>query len=891
MSSFWHSRRRREADLEAEIRTHLDMATQDHLDRGEGADTAERAARREFGDVVGVRETTSDMWSGESLHQVAQDVRHAVRSLARAPGFTIVALLTLALGIGANTAIFSVLNGVLLRPLPYPHPDQLVFITSQFPTLGFNQFPMDPAEFLELQSRNQSFQSVGAYVASAVNIGADATPERVPAIVASSSLFTALGVTPMRGRSFTDAETLPNAAPVVVLSSELWRSAFGARDLIGKQIDVDGTQRTVVGIMPDGFDVHDQGARIWLPLTLDPALRKPYRGSHYLLLVGRLKNGATMAGARSELETMLKGWAVADGGTAGAAFNSPGFVHVPDTKNHRLRYDALQDDVVGSIGRALWILQIAVAFVLLIACANLANLLLMRAESRHKELALRAALGAGRWRLMRQFIVESLVLSVAGAALGIGLGQIGLKALLSAGASSIPRAADVGIDAHVLVFTLLLALGTGVLFGLAPILHLSVNSVGLALREAGSRTTSVAARNRVRRGLVVSEVALAMMLVIGAGLLMRSFWNLIGVDAGFDRTNLTTFSIALPQRVYADSSRRVAFFDRVTQQLASAPGVTAAAAMTGLPPQRQVNANDTMFEGFVPTPNGPAQNVDYYQYATPSYFTTMRIPIVRGRSFGASDGPLTQPVALINETTARLFYPQQDPIGRRIKPGGSDNWFTIIGVAKDVKQGGVDSKTGTELYLDYEQAPAALGYAPANLNVVVRSTLDRGALVSVIRRVVRDADASLPIVKLRSMDEVFKDSVSRQRFLTTLLGVFASVALLLSAIGTYGVLAYSVTERRREVGIRMALGASERGVLMMVLRQGMALAVGGIIVGLVGAAAVTRLAAALLFGVKPVDPVTFGGVAVFMLAVAAAASLIPARRATRVDPLVALRAD
>src|SRR6185437_4559032 len=378
----WRSRRVRESELEREIHSHLQMDIAERVSRGESPGDAARNAARDFGSRATVREVTTDMWSGEALHRVMQDARYAIRSLVRAPGFTVVAVLTLALGIGANTAIFSVLNGVLLRPLPYPKPDQLIYITSQFPKLGFDQFPMDAAEFLEFRERNQSFQAVGAYSAGAVNVGADAAPQRVTSAIVSSSLFKALGVAPMRGNVFTEDETLPNAAPVAVLSRELWESAFGGRSIVGQQIDVDGVKRTVVGIMPAGFDVHDQGVRIWLPLTLDPSQRQQYRGGHFLLLVGRLKDGVTLRRARGELETLLTQWIAADGGTPGAAFGQPGAIHAPDPKNHRLRYDGLQADMIGSVGRALWILQVAVGFVLLIACANLANLLLMRAESR-----------------------------------------------------------------------------------------------------------------------------------------------------------------------------------------------------------------------------------------------------------------------------------------------------------------------------------------------------------------------------------------------------------------------------------------------------------------------------------------------------------------------------
>jgi predicted permease len=893
MSSFWRSHKHRTDDLNEEIRAHLEMAIRDRIARGESPDEAARAARKEFGDVTTVREVTGDMWSGQTVERILQDVRWAVRSVVRAPGFAAVAILTLALGIGANTAIFSVVNGVLIQPLPFPHANQLVFITSQFPTLGFDQFPVDAAEYFELRERNHSFSDVGAYVTGAVNIGADGQqPARVASGIATASLFPTLGVAPRYGRTFTQEETLPNAAPVAVLSSELWQSTFaGDRGVVGKPIDVDGVKTTVVGIMPPGFDVHDQNVKIWLPLTLDPAQRQQYRGGHFLLLVGRLAPNVTLARARGELQTLLTQWATTDGGDPNATPGAPGFVHTPTTTKHRLRYDDLQRDMVGSIGTALVVLQAAVALVLLIACANMANLLLMRAETRHKELAVRAALGAGRFRLMRQFAAESLVLSVAGAAAGLALAYWGLHALVAANAGSIPRAAHVALDGRVLLFTFLLAIGTGLLFGLAPLLHLSTNSIGLTLRDAGSRTTAGAARNRVRRGLVIAETAFAVMLVVGAGLLLRSFWNLMRVDSGFDRARLTTFGVVLPAASYRDSTRRVAFFSNLTSQLAAVPGVQSVAAMSGLPPRRQVNANDTGIEGFVPTPNGPAQNVDYYQYVTSNYVSTMGIPVVGGRSFGPSDGPLSTPVAMINQTMAKVFYGKTSPIGRRVQPGGSKTWFTIVGVLKDVKQGGVDSRTGTELYFDYEQTPAAQGFAPRNMNVVIRSTLEPAALAGTVRRTVSALDPTLPIVQFRSMDDVFSDSVSRPRFLAQLLGIFAAVALALAAIGTYGVLAYSVAVRRRELGIRMALGSSEKGLLSLVLGQGMGLATLGLIAGLLGALAVTRLASSLLFGVKPADPLTFLGVALFMLLVAFVACLIPARRATHVDPLVALRAE
>jgi len=882
----------RDDELDAEIQSHLDMDARERMARGESRKDAEDAARKEFGNVGIVKEVTRDTWGGGGFEQVWREVRYAARTLLRSPGFAAVAILTLALGIGANTAIFSVVDGVILRPLAYPHSDRLVLITSQFPRLGFDQFPLDAAEFLEFRERNRSFSDVGAYYVYAVNVGGQSSPARVTSALASASLFSTLGVAPEAGRWFTADETLPHAAPVAILSDELWRSSFGGeRSIIGQKVEIDGVQTQIVGVMPKGFDIHDQGVRIWLPLTLDPAKLADYRGSHYLDLVGRLKPGISLATARVQLEPMLQQWRTIDGGSMDPTQNR---VHTPDPKNHRLRYDGLLGDIVGSAGRALWVLEAAVLLVLLIACANLANLLLMRAETRHKELVLRAALGAGRARLARQFLAESLVLSVTGAAAGLLVARWGLHALVLSSNSGIPRAADVGLNGRVLVYTLALALGTGIVFGLAPMLRLSAGNMSLALREAGSRTTAHASAARVRRVLVVAEMALAVTLLVGAGLLLRSFEKLTRVDAGFDRSQLATFNVVLPGATYADSVRRVAFFQQLTEQLRQVRGVQSAAAMSGLPPMRQVNANDTRFEGYVAKPGIPPQNVDYYNWVTGNYLSTMRIPIVEGRSFGPMDGATSPPVAVVNQTLARLFFPGQSAVGHRIQPGGmvdTTQWYTIVGVAKDVKQGGVDAKTGTELYLLYDQTPTYLGYAPRNMNIVVRSSLAPDALAPAIRRIVSALDPSLPIVGLKTMDEVFEEALARPRFLAELLVIFAVVALALAAVGTYGVLAYSVAERRREIGIRMALGASESGVLTLVLREGMAVALVGLAVGLGGALVVTRVVSSLLFGVAPTDPATFAAVGAFMLCVALVACVVPARRATRVDPLVALRLD
>jgi predicted permease len=813
------------------------------------------------------------------MDRLRQDLLYALRNLRKSPGYAIVTILTLALGIGANTAIFSVVNGVILKPLPFPQPERLIFITSQFPALGFDQFWVSSPEFLEFRERNQSFKDVGGYTAGAVNLGTQDQPRRVNSAIITSELMPVLGTQPIRGRLFTREDTLPGAEDVGILSSEIWQTAFtGDESVVGRVIQVDGIPTRIVGIMPPGFDVHDQKVQVWLPLTLDPA-NPGNRGGHFLYLVGRLKDGVTLSQARADLESMLINWEKLNPKT-----------HVPNQKGHRLRFDALQDDMIGGIRRALWVLQGAVGFVLLIACANLANLLLARAESRQREFAIRSALGAGTGRILRQFLTEGVLLALIGGAVGVGIAFGGLRALLAADPDSIPRSADISLDPVVLTFTVVVSILTGLLFGMAPLLNLRQQAVTMTLKESGQRSTAGAARARVRSGLVTAEVALAVVLVIGAGLLLRSFWNLMSVDAGFNRSRLSTFGLVLPTTTYQNAQSRVDFFKRLTAQLAQVPGVQGAAAMTGLPPFRQVNANDTDIEGYTSPPEGPFENIDYYQTVTLDYLKTMGIPVVSGRDFTLAD-VTGAPAVLVNETLAKTFFKSDSPVGRRLKPGFSDQtpWFNIIGVVKDVKQGGLGSKTGTELYFLAEQAGPLNRPAPRNMNVVVRSELPLDSLAPQIRRVVQSMDSTLPIVRLRTMEDVFGASVSRPRLLAQLLGIFAGLALLLAAVGTYGILAYTVSERKKEIGIHMALGATRGNVLGKVLAQGLRLTGVGLVAGLAAAFGLTRLLQSQLFNVKPTDPLTMAAVAGFITLVAFVACYIPASRATRVDPMVVLR--
>ncbi|MCU1384495.1 MAG: hypothetical protein JWL71_3192 [Acidobacteria bacterium] len=821
------------------------------------------------------------------MDALLRDLRHALRNLLRAPGFAFVTILTLALGIGANTAIFSVVNAVILRPLGYPEPERLVYISSQFPKMGFDQFWISPPEFLELQERTRAFSSVGAFATNEANLSAADRPRRVNNGLVSAGLFKVLGVNPMLGRPFDASETLPNGPPVAMLSYETWQSAFGgAKDIVGSQVEINGITRTIVGVMPRHFDVADNHIETWLPLVINPANRLN-RGSHFLHLIGRLAPGVTYERAQAELDTLLAGWPATITPAPGA-----NFVHTPDTKNHRLRYDPLQMQIVGGARTAVFVLQAAVVFVLLIACANLANLLLARAESRHKEFAVRTALGAGRVTLLRQFMVEGCLLSFSGAVLGLGVAVAGVRALIAAYPDSLPRSADVSLDAGVLAFTLVIGLATGAVFGLAPLLHLSSDATSLATKEGGTRTTTGAGRNRIRRTLVAAEVALAVALVIGAGLLLRTVMNLASVDTGFNRGRLVTFSVTLPPAKYAKSDDVKTFYTRLLDQLRSIGGVQTVTAMTGLPPLRQVDANDTTMEGYVAPPDGPFNNIDYYQIVTSGYVEAMGIPVVEGRAFTPAD--TLNPAVMVNQTMARTFYKDQSPIGRRVKPSGPASanipWYTIVGVLKDVKQGGVDKKTGTEVYFNFDQRAALNAtFNPGTMNVVLRTSQSVESLAGTIHATVASLDPALPVVKLQSMEDVFAEAIGRPRLLAQLLGLFAGLALLLAAIGSYGVLSYMVSERRREIGIRMALGASRGAVLRMILGQGLRLTLAGVVVGLAAAFGMNRLLASLLFGVRPTDPATIAAVVLLISVVALVACYLPARVATRVDPMIVLR--
>jgi len=816
------------------------------------------------------------------MQNVLQDLRYGARMLWKKPGFTVIAVFTLALGIGANTAIFSVVNGVLLRPLPYKEPGQLARVYSEFPTMNLRKFWISPPEFLDIQREAKSWESIGAWATGGVNLSWTGEPIRVTSTSVTRSLIDTLGMQPMMGRNFTPEEEKPNGPRSVIISYGLWGRAFGGQaDIVGQTVRINTAPFTVVGVMPQGYVFppgSNQPTDVWIPFQFDPA-NPGGRGSHFLNVIGRLKPGATIEQARGEMELLETGWRSENRAQ-----------HLLNQQNHPVLIFALHEDVVGTARRAVLTLLGAVAFVLLIACANVASLLLARAEARRREFVVRLALGAGRGRMLRQFLTEGSILVLLGAGCGLALARLGLKVIMAAAPGSVPRTGDVAIDLWVLAFTLGVSILAVFIFALAPMAQMREGNLATWLHGASLRTTG-AGGHLLRKGLVVTEIALAVVLIVGSGLMIRAFWKLRNVELGFDPTNVLSFTVALPGRAY-QIPEQLRFSRTLREKLVALPGVKSAAMSSGLPPLRQINANDTGIEGFLPTPDGPAQNVDCWNVVSEEYFKTLDVRVVEGRAFEPSDrNENAQRVAVINQAMARRFW-QGSPLGRRVNPQVSNqpNWFTVIGVVEDVKNIGVDKPAGTELYF-LDQQVAQLFGGVNRQNFTVRATGDPALVASAVRAAVRDIDPALPVFGMQVMTDLVADSLVRPRFLSILLGSFSIIALALAAVGIYGVMAYSVSQRTQEIGVRMALGARSSNVMKMVLAQGTKLAAIGVGIGLAGAFALTRLMSTLLFEVSVTDPATFAAVIALLAAVALLACYVPARRATKVDPMVALRIE
>jgi putative ABC transport system permease protein len=862
------NRARRDAELEEELRSHLALDAADRVARGERADDAAYAARREFGNVGVVKEVTREMWGGVWFERLMQDLRYAARSLRRAPGFTAVATLTLALGIGANSAMFTVVNGVLLRPLPFTKPDQLFLISYKQTNNPWAPAPvLEDRNYLEFKSWTRAFENVGRYWGGLVTLTGAGDPARLNAAVVTPELTGVLGVAPALGSGFAPDDGKEGREPVVLLSDRLWHDRFADDPrIVGKTVTLDGVAHTVIGVMPRGFDF-PQHTMLWQPgaVVIDP------HNSRMAPVVGRLRPGVTVQQARAELASLAPRFTLPRG-------EKPTWVAavVP-----------LKQIVVGRVERALWVFTGAVAFVLLIACANVANLLLMRSTSRQQEVAVRAALGAERPRLIRQLLTESLVIATLGGGLGVLLAVAGVRALIGlAPAELIPRADGLHVDITVLAFTLALSLLTGMLFGLVPALRTTRHELRDTLNQ-GTRT--VTRHGRLSATFVVSEIALALVLLAGAGLMIRSFMQMRAVDLGFRPENVVAMTVDLPHSTYRTAESMQRFDHDVLEGLARLPGVEVAGAVNWRPLGGNLIAGDFHFD------DGRKLPEDYMadkEVVSAGYFRTWGIRLLKGREFDAHDDASAPKVVILSASVARQFWPDADPIGKRItmedKPS-SDDWLTIVGVVDDVVQQGVATRRDAAVYRPYAQVKQP--FFLEHMSFAVRTATSPSAIAAAMRGVLRDVDKDQPVQNLGTMQELVAATTAEPLFQARLLGLFSILALTLAAIGIYGVLAYSVAERVHEIGIRMALGAQARDVARMVLRRTLALSIPGLALGVLGALAVTRVLNRLLFGVRPNDPVTLATVAAVLGAVALVAAWIPARRAARVDPQIALRME
>ena len=806
-----------------------------------------------------------------------QDLRYAVRSLRRTPGFAVAALACLALGIGANTAIFSVINGVLLRPLPFRDPAALVMVWERPPRSGQDRNVVSPANYLDWRARSSVFADIGAYIDWRANLTGVDEPVEVARSVATASFFAVLGVPAALGRVYSADEDTPNGPRVAVLSHRLWQRHFGGRaDAVGARLTLDGRPFTVIGVMPDGFGIEGSKAELWTPMGLDPAVDYRTRTGRYLTTVARLRPGVSRSRAQTELDAIARRLEADH-----PSFNAGWGVNIV----------SMYDQVVGGIQRSLVVLGGVVAFVLLIACANVANLLLARSTSRSREIAVRSALGAARSRVVRQLLTESLVLAVIGAALGLVLASLAIRAVRTLAPQGIPRVGSIAIDGWTLAFTAAVAVVTGLVFGLVPALHAGRGDLQSVLREGARGSTAVGG---ARGTLVVAQVALSLVLLVGAGLMIRSFAKLQSVDPGFDPGGVLTARVQLAGERYQTPETATAFFERLIERVQRVPGVASAGAINWLPFVGSGSATSYWIEG-KPVPPPTEEFVADVRAVDTSYFRTMRIRVVRGATFDARVRSASPKQVVVNEAFVHVHFAGANPLGEHVLMPWDDTLRgEIVGVVADTKHTGLDSLARPMIYW-------AMAQFPTNFMTLVvrsqcslptrRSACDPTRLVPAITREVRALDPNQPLADVKRLDAYLGQSVAQRRFSMTMLAIFSSAALVLAALGIYGVLAYSVAQRTREIGVRMALGARESTVARMVVREALGVVGLGLLLGTAGALALTRVLATLLYDVSPTDPMTFVSVAVVLGAVALTASYLPARRAARVDPIVALRQE
>ena len=860
-------------DIEEELRIHVEMETETNIERGMQPDEARAAALKSFGNRGRNTELGYDIRGGGWLETLWQDLRYGARVLLKNPGFTLIAIITLALGIGANTAIFSVVNTALLHPLPYKEPDRLVMLQ------GEPWMQVEP--FLYWREHSQVCEGITAFDGAAFTLTGSTQPERVDGVYVSSDYFQRLGVAAVSGRTFLPEEDRAGKNQVVLLSHGLWQRRFGGDpSIVGKTLTLNDKSYTVVGIISTGsqFFTNDDSLRfmgraeLWAPLVLS-TINPDSEGKRYVAPVARLKPEVTLQQAQAELDTLINR----------LKQEHPDFFPT-DLRWGGVKLSLLLTQVVQHFRLSLLVLFAAVGFVLLIACANVANLLLAHAMARQKETAIRAALGASRFRLVRQFLAESVLLSVLGGSLGLLLAHWGLDLIVALIPGDIPRVEKISIDQTVLVFTLMVSLLTGLVFGLAPALAASKPDLHEMLKEGGRTSTGGIGRNRTLSLLVVSEAALALVLLIGAGLMIHSFLRLNSVNPGVNPENVLTMSIALPKTKYSTDDQVRLCYQKMLQRIEALPGVLSAGTTGALPVSARWGGTGITVEGRSEV-QGTNQDT-----ISPDYFRATGIPLLEGRYFTERDVAGAPAVTIINKALARRYWPGESPLGKRIEVASNKQWLSVVGVVGDVKRQGLEAETEPGYFTPHLQPPAGR-HLHSGWNLVVRTASDPMSLAAAVQREVWAVDKDQPVTNIQTLEQVISDSIAPLRFRTLLLGLFAVVALVLATVGIYGVMAYAVMQRTHEIGIRMALGAQQRDVLKLVIGQGMRLALIGIALGLLAASALTRLVKSLLFGVSATDPVTFVIVATLLAGMALLACWLPARRATKVDPMIALRCE
>ncbi|MGD0697250.1 MAG: ABC transporter permease [Terriglobia bacterium] len=872
-------RARVEHELSDELRFHLEKLIEEKVRKGMTPDEARYAALRELGGVEQIKEECRDMRRVNYIQNFMQDLRYGLRQLSRNPGFTAVAAITLALGIGANSLIFSVVNAAILHPLPFRDANRLVTLWATSPTIGFSgPGALSDPDYKEWRMQNHVFSEIAAYRGQPSNLTGGGEPMRLTGVAISSSLLRLLDVSPALGRAFAPEEETAGHNRVALLSDRLWRSRFGAdRPAVGRSIKLDGEFYTVIGVMPAGFDFPND-ADVWIPLTL---ANDAHNAS--LQIVARLKPHVTIESARRDVALIDK------------RFKEQRAPHPAGGWEWHIALVPLSQAVASDVRTPLLVLFGAVGLVLLIACANVANLFLARATTRQREIGIRKALGAGRARVIRQMLTESVMMAVLGGALGLLLAALG-QSVVAKAASLLPRSmasssaaahiASTGIDFWVLGFTLAVSVLTAVLFGLTPAVRASRGELSDSLKEGG-RGVAVG-RSYLRDGIVVAEVALALILLVGAGLLIRSFLGLMSVDPGFSPQNALTMNISLPESRYAGARPMIAFEQQALDRLAALPGVKSAGGVFGLPLGNGAIAGDFTVEGQETPPPGTQAFIAAKKVIGGEYFKAIGIPLLKGRYFDEHDSEAGPHVVIVSQDLARHFWPQGDAIGKRLKPGFSnDAWCTVVGIVGETKQYALDETSSPSMYLPYAQAPVP--FLMQDITFVLRTRSDPLSLVAPARRAVQAVDPDLPVFDVATMEQLVYKSASGPRFNTALLGIFAALALILATVGVYGVMSYTVLQRTHEIGVRMALGADAGDIIRQMVRQGMLLAAGGIAAGIAGAWVLTRFLASLLFGVRPTDPITFALVPVVTVVAALLACFLPARRAAKVDPMVALR--